>query len=712
MPIPHYDVVICGSGAGGGVMARRLVESGLNVLLLEAGFDPGGTDAEIRTERTASDDDALLRNYWPYWGEAEVTNYPGNPTTPAHNQAMGKGVGGSTELNGAMAIRIRDEDWDEMDYTLRDGDAAYVVPGTLAWDATTTVVADAAAAAAITAALAAGAVWISATDNPKTSPPFKVDSILGLDVTIVDAGVEVIPNTGGAVATNVFNTRFNRAAGLEAMRLLEKDVDIASLNAAAHGDAGWAYIGRTGGPALGDNRPGVTTPRIQPASTAANNSLMNSAAVVPGFVYVDDYNSAPTAKPAAPGTGITWKTPLQLVLEDSQGNPQTGGLASGQNSIPSKYQERQSTLVTAINPIRAEGNFTLTSQAYVDKVLVENTGLGLRAVGVRYLHKGRDGAWHVETVHADGVVLAAGAQNSPAILQRSGVGPLDRLAPAGAVSLGVETDVGARLLNHVGIVMPFFTVPQATLQGQYTPYNSAYRASIAPDASYAVGAANPSGAILFDDDCHMHLLHASGIGFGQSSISSGPGLFNKQSFKSPSLPVGFPNAGFFNFPRTFLLGLAYHTKPRSRGDGVRVRSADPRQAPKMVNGFYHDPLSKDAEIVLEGAQVMWLKFMDAAAANGLVASGQLTFPGGGPPATVNDVIAQAFGALHPTSTCAMGSTADAMSVCDAKAKVKGIDGLRVCDASVFPHSVRVNTDQPVRAIAWMIADSILEDGEV
>jgi hypothetical protein len=136
----------------------------------------------------------------------------------------------------------------------------------------------------------------------------------------------------------------------------------------------------------------------------------------------------------------------------------------------------------------------------------------------------------------------------------------------------------------------------------------------------------------------------------------------------------------------------------SRGS-VTLRSADPRWKPVIDPAYLSDPA--DLEIMLAGVRQ----------AREIAATGPLAKLGGGEAAPgegsdLTDWIRHELVTLyHPTSTCAMGGTDDA--VCDPELRVRGVDGLRVVDASVMPSVPRGNTNAPVIAIAERAADLII-----
>jgi choline dehydrogenase len=141
---------------------------------------------------------------------------------------------------------------------------------------------------------------------------------------------------------------------------------------------------------------------------------------------------------------------------------------------------------------------------------------------------------------------------------------------------------------------------------------------------------------------------------------------------------------------------------------VRLRSPDPRDVPVIRQGLLQNPAARDAEAILEALQVAHAALADPTqpfAQNWL----DPTFT---PfvPATVEQLHSVVSGSFHAVSTCAMGPDGDSMAVCDARARVRGVQGLRICDNSIYPTAVRANPHLTTMANANLIADMILADG--
>lgn len=291
--------------------------------------------------------------------------------------------------------------------------------------------------------------------------------------------------------------------------------------------------------------------------------------------------------------------------------------------------------------VRARNNLHIRPDSLVDKVLFD----GKRAIGVQLANG--------EKLLAGEVILSAGSYGSAAILLRSGVGPGDDLR---ALEIPVVADlpVGKHLVDH-----PFY----------YNAY--AAKPELIGGQSPAIGAkvwTRSSNAKPGELDLHITATH----------------LFPHD--QSPT-KVGF------------VLAVAL-TRPLSRGT-VSLASRDPFVAPKIDLNFLAE--AGDRQRLLEGIR-MARKIGATAPLNRLIAS-ELN-PGQG-----NDsdeaLLASARASLdtyhHPTSTAPMGRAGDPHAVVDLEAKVLGLQGLRVVDASIFPDVPSVATNLTVIATAEKIA---------
>ncbi len=257
-----------------------------------------------------------------------------------------------------------------------------------------------------------------------------------------------------------------------------------------------------------------------------------------------------------------------------------------------------------------------------------------------------------EDLRADMVVLAAGAYGSPALLMRSGVGPADHLRAAG-VSPVIDLPVGEGLMDHPALPGVFCIARDPT--DVLVPLTQRFM--------LRVSFAGREG----EEDAHIF------------------GPFTRTSVGEAMPPEGFVIAGF-------------GAKPLSRGT-VRLRSASPNDAPRITLNYFAEP--SDLDVMLRTVRAIHELLAQPALAK---ITDQVVFPA---PGSADDEVRELIrvGSLtdhHPVGTCAIGS------VVDPHLRVLGVEGLRVCDASVMPDIPRANTNFPTMMVAERFVE-LLDD---
>jgi choline dehydrogenase len=290
--------------------------------------------------------------------------------------------------------------------------------------------------------------------------------------------------------------------------------------------------------------------------------------------------------------------------------------------------------------VRARSNLAIRGDAEVDGVVIE----GKRAVGVKLV----DG----EVLSAGEVILAAGVFGSPAILLRSGIGPSQHLSEIGIATIA-DLPVGNRLQDQ-----PFF----------YNVYALKREANAMKPAAGAIIWTRSQTAGPADLDLHI----------------SGTHLID---------PNASPTGG------AIVLACAV-TLPKSIGR-LRLSSRDPRVAPHIHYNFFDD--QNDLDRLLEAVQLS-RKIGRTAPLSDLIDHEMA--PGN---AVDNDealrgnIVANIAAYLHGTSTVPMGADSDPTAVVDAWGKVRGVEALRVVDASILPEIPSVGTNVTTIMLAERIA---------
>lgn len=293
------------------------------------------------------------------------------------------------------------------------------------------------------------------------------------------------------------------------------------------------------------------------------------------------------------------------------------------------------------NDVRARKNLRIQGGTLVDRVLFDNG----RAIGVKLANG--------DEIHANEVILSAGAYGSAAILLRSGIGPGADLR-ALSIPEVANLPVGQRLKDH-----PFY----------YNAY--AARPDKIGDQSPVIGAflwTHSASAQNGDLDLHVTATH----------------LFPHD--QSPT-KVGF------------VLAVAL-TRPLSVGS-LKLASRDPGDAPVIDLNFLGD--EQDRTRLLDGIKLA-RRIGRTAPLSDLIHSELNPGPGA---ATDEQILASVRSTVdtyhHPTSTAPMGASGDPHAVVDLDGRVHGVHGLRVVDASIFPDAISVATNITTIATAEHIA---------
>jgi choline dehydrogenase len=349
--------------------------------------------------------------------------------------------------------------------------------------------------------------------------------------------------------------------------------------------------------------------------------------------------------------------------------------------ITTRGGRRMSTARAYLHPAMRRGNVRVVTDALADRVRFEGTHA--RAVAFS-----RGGVVHEALAHR-AVILAAGAIGSPAILQRSGVGPKRTLAALGISVVRDAPAVGANLQDHL-CIDHLYRARVPTLNDALRPLLG----KLAAGLRYLVARRGP-----------LALSVNQAGGFVAAKAGGAPDL---QLYCSPlsytRAPAGKrPLMSPDPFPG-FLLS-AQPCRPTSRGS-IAITSREATTAPRIVPNSLST--SDDLAAMIEGSRL--LRRLAATPALAAVIAEELA-PGAAvqsDDALVDDIRRRAGTVFHPVGTCAMGpDTRDA--VVDARLAVHGIAGLRVVDASIFPSLTSGNTNAPTIMVAERAADLIAED---
>ncbi|WP_354698533.1 Alcohol dehydrogenase [acceptor] [Paraconexibacter sp. AEG42_29] len=320
------------------------------------------------------------------------------------------------------------------------------------------------------------------------------------------------------------------------------------------------------------------------------------------------------------------------------------------------------------------------TETLATKILIE----GGRATGVEVLDRRKKGGGR-RTIRAHReVIVAGGFVNSPQLLMLSGIGPSAHLADHGITCIA-DLPVGDNLHDHLFHPLAFH-VPGVQMRS--TP------------AYFVKGLAkNARGADTFLN----HSIFES-IGFVRSSLAT-----DVPDIQLHALPWAYPDPGAGDHgkqrpdPRPALSVFSTLIYPKSRGT-IRLASADPTAAPLIDYGYLNEP--DDVKVLAEGTEMI-REIMAGAAFGGGVK--EEIYPGAAVPkgSDMTDAIRRrSVSVMHAVGSCRMG--VDERAVVGPDLKVRGIDGLRVADASIMPSITGGNTNAPCYMIGERAADFILD----
>ena len=361
------------------------------------------------------------------------------------------------------------------------------------------------------------------------------------------------------------------------------------------------------------------------------------------------------------------------VTDDYNGRQQEG-FGRGQYTIRGGY--RSSAATAYLRPAKSRPNLDVVTGALATRVLMQGT----RATGVEYIK----GIRETVRVSADReVILSGGAFNTPPLLMLSGIGPADHLRATGIKPV-VDLPVGKNLQDHLAVIIFFERLNESVFRHD-----------------------------MRFDRMAVSMLRAYFFGTGPGTVV--PGGLHAFVKTRPELAVpdiefmfrGAPADTHLWFPGirpAYVDGYGIRPTllhPDSRGE-ILLRSSDPREPPRIAYNFFSAPndLPRLREGFKRAREVAYQAPMDAY-------RGRETSPGD---AVKTDAEIDAFirrtaiTAHHPCGTCAMGTTPD--TVTDPELRVRGVERLRVVDASVMPDLVSAHINACVLMIAEKASDII------
>ncbi|KJK08170.1 MULTISPECIES: choline dehydrogenase [Pseudomonas] len=393
----------------------------------------------------------------------------------------------------------------------------------------------------------------------------------------------------------------------------------------------------------------------------------------------DDYRGG--AGPLATNNGNNMQNPLYgawveagaeagyIKTDDCNGYMQEG---FGAMHMTVKDGVRWSTANAYLRPAMTRPNLTVVTHAMTRRILLD----GKRAVGVEY-----DEGGQTHKVYCNREVLvSSGPIGSPHLLQRSGIGPQAVLKKAGIEVRHDLPGVGENLQDHSEIYIQYACKEPVTLNGKM----------------------NLLGKALIG---LRWLLFKDGLG-ASNHFEAGGFIRSSKGLRWPDIQFHFlPAAMRYDGDKPFkghgFMVLTGPNKPKSRGH-VRALSADPYQHPEIRFNYLESEADREGfrRCVRLTREIIAQPAMDRF-------RGEELAPG---PQVQTDEQIDAFvranmeSTMHPCGSCRMGE--DDMAVVDSSLRVRGLQGLRVIDSSVFPSEPNGNLNAPTIMLAERAADLV------
>lgn len=348
---------------------------------------------------------------------------------------------------------------------------------------------------------------------------------------------------------------------------------------------------------------------------------------------------------------------------------------TGYYQVTQKDGERCSAARAYLAPeVRARHNLHIETGARVQRLQLT----GRRASGVQY----RSGRRDLAVRATRGVVLCAGAFQSPQLLMLSGIGPGEELARHGIAVQADLPGVGRNLQDHVDFIL-LYKVASTELFGL-----------------------SLAGSARLMREIMRWRRERTGL-LTSNFAETGAFLRSDPAQPRPDLQYHFVVGLVDDHARKLHLGHGYslHTcvlRPKSRGH-VGLKGADPLLPPRIDPQFLSHP--DDIALLLKGVK-LGRRMMQAGPLQAHNPRELYTAGITDDAALLQEIRKRADTIYHPVGTCRMGAADDGMAVVDPALRVRGMDGLWVADASVMPTLIGGNTNAPTMMIAEKAAELI------
>ena len=339
-------------------------------------------------------------------------------------------------------------------------------------------------------------------------------------------------------------------------------------------------------------------------------------------------------------------------VDEDQNHPESTGVSPRARNTIDGF--RMSNALNYLDTARHRLNLTIRGNVTAHRVLFQ----GKRAVGVE-----AESGGEMFTVDGDQIIVCSGSVASPQLLMLSGVGPADQLRSFGIEVVHDSPGVGKNLRDHPSAAVlyraagdrPDVQAPMTQVGLRYTATGSSLRNDMQLQPMLMTSEHRPA-QVDIDDDSNYVGMNAS------LQLAMGQGELTLQSTDPHVQP--FLNYNYYQDEEDL----------RRMRDGVRLGVRVAEQS--MYKGILEDRVTPtDADLASDEALNEWLRRNSGTS-------------------------------HHISGTCKMGPDSDPMTVVDQYLKVKGVDGLRVADASVMPDCIRANTNATTIMIAERLSDFI------
>ncbi len=363
--------------------------------------------------------------------------------------------------------------------------------------------------------------------------------------------------------------------------------------------------------------------------------------------------------------------------DDMNGATQEG---AGYFQLTARNGRRCSSAVAYLNPARKRDNLTIITHAHTEKLLFGEDG-AVEVKGVAFTVRGKP---HQATLNPGGeAILSAGSIGSPQILQLSGIGP-GRLLQNHSITVRKELKgVGANLQDHLQIRM-IYEVNVPTLNDEI---NNIFRRTLM--------------------GMQYILTRTGAMAMGASQVC----IFCKSrpDLETPDIqfhfqPLSADKPGVEMHPFSGITMSVCQLRPQSRGS-IEIVSPDTNDHPAIHPNYLSAVQDQETAVA---SMRMTRALIETKAMSGYIVGEKIP----GKSVQSDEELLQTARNIsqtiyHPTSTCKMGR--DATSVVDERLRVKGVNNLRVADASIMPTIISGNTNAPTIMIGEKASDMILED---